>query len=70
MDDFTPQGEFHHFQLVNSSGDVPFSITVMVHVNRSSAPDLATAPIDANEVIQFHDALQSFNGDFITALAK
>ncbi len=70
MDDITPQGEFHHFQLVNPSGEVPFSITIMVHVNRSAGSDHGLAPIDANEVIQFHDALQTFNGDFITALAK
>lgn len=67
-EEVTPQGEFHHFQLVNSDGEVPLSISVLVHFNRkNSQPENTGTPISANDIISFHDALQDFDGDYIKA---
>lgn len=70
MEEFSPQGEFHHFQLVSSNGEIPLSISVLVHYNQPQSlyrPSLE--PINADDVIQFHEDLQSFDGDFITAFS-
>ena len=64
------QGEFHHFQLVNSNGDIPFSLSVLVHYNNRANLSSELSPIETDEVIEFHDALQSFDGDFATAFSK
>ena len=67
-----PEGEFHHFQLVNSEGEVPLSISVLVHFNQKATRGLqqADAPISSDDVIAFHDALQQFDGNFIKAFSK
>jgi len=68
-----PNGEFHHFQLVNSNGDVPLSISVLVHYtgnklgSQSQAPD---SPIGTEEILEFHEALKAFDGNFINAFSK
>lgn len=64
-----PQGEFHHFQLVNSEGDIPLSISVLVHFNRPAMalPEDQRAPIGANDIIDLHEALKEFDGDYIKA---
>jgi hypothetical protein len=65
-------GEFHHFQLVNQEGEVPFSISVLVHYNagkESTALDTSRPAISAEEIIEFHDALADFDGDFVKAFA-
>jgi len=68
-----PQGEFHHFQLVNSDGEVPVSISVLVHFNtsaqRQELPEEGT-PIGANDIISLHDALEKFDGDYIKAFGS
>lgn len=68
----SPEGEFHHFQLVNSQGDVPMSISVLIHLNPKALgqqPANIQEPISAGDIIALHDALQDFNGDFITAFS-
>ena len=65
-------GEFHHFQLVNQDGEVPFSVSVLVHYNagkESLAMDSSRPPISAEEIIAFHNALNEFDGDFVKAFA-
>jgi len=71
MDEVTPTGEFHHFQLVSANGDIPFSISVLVHYNQKGVlPSVdSTDPIPAEEVIQLHEALKNFDGDFINAFS-
>lgn len=62
-----PQGEFHHFQLVNTDGEVPISISVLVHYNnRQSTPEQVSV-LGTNDVIAMHDALEHFDGDYIKA---
>jgi|GEM_PF-5236763 len=64
-----PEGEFHHFQLVNAEGEIPVSISVLIHLNPKAfgTPLTQHTPITSNDVIALHDALQKFNGDFISA---
>lgn len=66
----TPQGELHHFQLVNADGNVPFSITVLVHYNRPNFIDAELSPISANDIIDLHEALQTFDGDYKKAFKQ
>lgn len=69
-DELTPQGEFHHFQLVNAEGEIPVSISVLVHYNQKAARQKNQLdPINADDIIDFHDALQEFDGDFIKAFS-
>ncbi len=72
MEEKIPQdGEFHHFQLVDQDGNIPFSISVLVHYNQKSARHEANLePISSNDIIEFHDALRGFDGDYIAALSK
>ncbi len=66
-----PQGDFHHFQLVNSDGEIPISISVLVHFNRKSSFSIEEgAPITANDIIHFHEALKDFDGDYIKAFTS
>jgi hypothetical protein len=67
-----PDGEFHHFQLIGPDGQVPLSISVLLHVNRLAHPgSLAElTPIAAEDVIALHDALRQFDGNFIKAFQK
>lgn len=72
MDELSPNGEFHHFQLVNQEGEVPLSISVLVHYNAKEATAGAInqeSPISADEIIAFHEELQAFDGDFAKAFA-
>ncbi|CAN5146212.1 hypothetical protein BH11PAT4_BH11PAT4_8580 [soil metagenome] len=64
-------GEFHHFQLVNQEGSIPLSISVLIHVNPKAlgSPSVPATPISANDVIALHEALENFNGDFISAFS-
>lgn len=66
-----PEGEFHHFQLVNTQGDVPMSISILIHLNPKALglPLGSQEPIGASDIIALHDALQDFNGDFISAFS-
>lgn len=60
-----PKGEFHHFQLVNQQGDIPMSISILIHYNRPELlEDLETAPISTNDIIEFHEAFQKFDGNY------
>lgn len=72
MDELTPQGEFHHFQLVSSSGDIPVSISVLVHYNQTNPPvgHYTQPPISTDDIIRLHDELEAFDGDFIKAFSK
>jgi hypothetical protein len=64
-------GEFHHFQLVDSTdGTVPMSISVLVHYNQKSPRNDASEPITPDDVVAFHDALQGFDGNYIAAFSK
>jgi hypothetical protein len=70
--DLNTNGELHHFQMVTPDGQIPLSISILVHVtptgNNSSTPtSVSTNPISADEVITFHDQLRTFNGDFKAA---
>lgn len=68
---YTPEGEFHHFQLVDpSDGSVPMSISVLVHYNPKSPRSEALEPISPDEVMAFHEALQGFDGNYTAALSK
>ena len=67
----SPQGEFHHFQLVNQEGDIPVSISVLVHYNQKSEGFMyQQAPITADDIIAFHEGLKKFDGDFAKAFTK
>lgn len=70
-DDLNVDGEFHHFQLVNADGEIPLSISILVHVNQKALEKqrVPATPITANEVLEFHEALSAFNGDFISAFS-
>lgn len=72
MEPLQPEGEFHHFQLISPDGQVPLSISVLLHVNRVAAPGSPSdaAPIDSNDVIALHEALRQFDGNFIKAFQK
>ena len=76
MNELIPPGEFHHFQLVNQFGDVPFSISILVHLNQSSPKTdfdqniLEKGPISSDEVIQLHEELKNFDGDYIRAFSN
>ncbi len=67
-----PEGEFHHFQLVGQDGEIPLSVSILVHVNpkASRSPLVGENPITSNDVLALHEALQSFDGDFVTAFSK
>lgn len=66
-----PEGEFHHFQLISPDGNVPLSITVLLHLPRSSAFFQENAePLNADDVLALHDALRHFDGNFIKAFQK
>ena len=67
-----PEGEFHHFQLVNAQGEVPVSVSILIHINPKAlgnSPIVSQEPIGATDIIELHDALQGFNGDFISAFS-
>ena len=70
-EDLNIDGEFHHFQLVNANGEIPLSISILVHVNAKSLNQHSApaTPITTNEVLEFHEALRGFNGDFISAFS-
>jgi hypothetical protein len=67
-----PEGEFHHFQLIGPDGQVPLSISLLLHVNRAafSGSSQEQTPIGVNDVLALHDALRSFDGNFIKAFQK
>ncbi|MBU6389348.1 hypothetical protein KGQ71_02425 [Patescibacteria group bacterium] len=70
-EDVKPAGEFHHFQLVNTDGDVRLSISVLVHYSKgegSFAQEMP--PIGDNEIIDLHEALQHFDGDYAKAFNR
>jgi hypothetical protein len=66
-----PEGELHQFHMVSPDGEIPVSITVLVRFGRSTQPglqpNLNREPISADEVLTLHDALRSFDGNFIHA---
>lgn len=65
-----PDGEFHHFQLIGPDGQVPLSISVLLHVNRAPQSLAEATPIETDDVIALHDALRQFDGNFIKAFQK
>jgi hypothetical protein len=67
-----PEGEFHHFQLIGPDGQVPLSISVLLHVNRAAflGSTAELSPIGTDDVIALHDALRTFDGNFIKAFQK
>ncbi len=68
-----PNGEFHHFQLVNAAGEIPLSISVLVHYagNKiNQALQSVESPIGTDDIIEFHEALKAFDGNFINAFSK
>ncbi len=69
MDELSPQGEFHHFQLFQPSGELPISISILVHAQQP--PELPEEePLSHEDVLALHWALESFDGDFKRAFAK
>ena len=70
-EELLPQGEFHHFQLVNPEGEIPMSISVLVHFNnRTQRGGQFSAPISTEDIIAFHEGLAKFDGDFATAFTN
>ena len=72
MEETTPQGEFHHFQLVNTNGEVPVSISILVHYNPQPQyiANLSKGePITVDDVLSLHNELEVFDGDFIKAFS-
>lgn len=67
-----PEGEYHHFQLVSQDGEVPLSITLLLHVHKPAADGAQSdlTPINADDVIALHDALRQFDGNFIKAFKR
>ena len=67
----TPQGEFHHFQLVDAEGRIPVSISVLVHYNNQASPSSLTVfePISDQDIIDFHYALKGFDGNYNQAFS-
>ena len=61
------EGFFQHFQLVNNQGEIPVSISVLIHYNKPSAPLRMEEPITSSDVIDLHNALQQFDGNFSSA---
>lgn len=68
-DSTTPQGEFHHFQLVDAEGRIPVSISILVHYNnqQSSMKIGSSEPISEEDIINFHYALKEFDGNYTKA---
>jgi hypothetical protein len=64
------EGDFHHFQLINQDGDVPMSISVLVHVNTPAHAAAAAPALTADDVLALHNELERYNGDFITAFKR
>lgn len=71
MDLPRPEGEFHHYQIVDPEGNVPFSISILVHLNNKSAKDkINLEPITTADMITFHKELESFDGDFLKSFSE
>ena len=71
MDPLKPEGEFHHYQIVDPEGNIPFSISVLVHFNNKSANKKANLQaLNHDDVISFHRELESFNGNFEQAFKQ
>lgn len=63
------QKEYHHYQFIDpSSGEMPFSVTMLVryHKKRVKDPDL----ICADDLILLDQELDHFDGDFKKLLNK
>jgi hypothetical protein len=67
-DAYKPDGEFHHFQLAQANADMPFNISVLFHISGPKSSDLP--PISTNDILAFHQAYQSFDGDFSGAFTS
>jgi hypothetical protein len=73
MDNPEAQGEFHHFQLVDSEGRIPVSVSILVHYNYKRDKDEVTdepQAISEDEIIDFHYALKGFDGNFVHAFRQ
>jgi hypothetical protein len=71
MDPIQPEGEFHHFQLVSPNGEIPFSVSILVHYNQPKGVTKSPLPpLTVNDVLELHEALDRFDGDFAKAFAK
>lgn len=64
-----PQGEFHHFQLVSANGEIPLSVSVLVHYNQLPPSFETPEAITSDDIIALHEGLRSFDGDFIKAFS-
>lgn len=63
-----PEGEFHHFQMIDQEGDIPFSVSVLVHYNDQKAgKKKELSPISPDDVLLLHEGLNRFDGNFIKA---
>lgn len=63
-------GQFHHFQLVAPDGTIPLSISVLIRLHsqpESGSVPSSVTPISSNDVIALHEALKTFDGNFIAA---
>jgi hypothetical protein len=64
-------GEFHHFQLVNGQGEIPLSISVLIHYNQPTLDQKqAIPPLNADDVLELHSALSSFDGNYTQAFKQ
>lgn len=68
--DIQPPGEFHHFQLVDQNGQIPLSVSVLVHFNRERQKAPFQQPISDDDIIHFHFALKAFDGNFAGAFNR
>jgi hypothetical protein len=70
MEPMQPEGEFHHFQLVTPDGDVPLSVSILVHYNRQGNQARSNLkPITANDIISLQKSLEGFDDDFAKAFS-
>lgn len=64
-------GEFHHFQLVDGQGEIPLSISVLIHYNHPELdPKQQIPPLSADDVLELHSALASFDGNYSKAFKQ
>lgn len=63
------QKEYHHYQFIDPySGEMPFSVTMLIRYNKKSFKEFN--PINADDLIQFDEELDHFDGNFKKLLNK
>lgn len=65
------EGEFHHFQMFDAEGNIPFSVSLLVHYNQKNRRrQREIIPLETNDIISFHDELEGFDGNFIKTFSE